>query len=313
MLLVGHLQSPAGWGWGEEPGVLIEAVRGAPEGAEAGETFLPPSPQASLRARPGRRRKRGPGRGQRQEAGGPGWLGPDSHRLPASGAGRAAAAPPRCGGRPRRQRRLRSLLWRRRRWNTWRGGGGASGSALPSAAGKVSAGWGDLLGSVPEPAGENGLCQQLLRPVPGSAGWAPPPPPAARPPLGGKEAVRRPGLRRWCPLGLGGGWRRGRTCPGVKFPRHKMASAPPFCLVFPLPPCGYLAMIIAFIRFCLPSSRTSSLALCPLEAGRMGRETAASPQRFRLRAEVRAVWLPCVAAAALVLPEGSGPAALEAG
>lgn len=123
-----------------------------------------------------------------------------------------------------------------------------------SAAGKVSAEQGALPGSALGPAGETGSA--------GCCRWR-----AASPRC----------LPACPPRGEGGGAAAGPEAlvpSGLKSARCKMASSP--CL----PPGGYLIVIIAFIRFCLPSSRTSSLARCPLEAGRMGRKTAASAPWF---------------------------------
>lgn len=194
--------------------------------------------------------------------------GAGTEQPPPSRLGRWAgggAAPPRCGaGRGGSVRRCDA------------GGAGTPGgvAAVPPARPGPALPCPPLLGPEQGEYGEGsptglrtGTCRgngfRRLLPVAvslGAAGGCRLPSLPARP-RGGKEAARQPGLRRWCP-------------PGLKSARRKMASSPS------LLPGGYLAMIIAFIRFCLPSSRTSSLARCPLGAGRMGRKTAASPPWF---------------------------------
>lgn len=255
--------TPPGWGWGE---ALAFWPRRCEESQTDPSPWAPPSafPPGILQAAAGTEEEARAGRAQRQETAGRRTQapGPSSRRPPASAAGRVAArlrpaaglaeAAPFGAVTPAALEHLEG--WRRCL---------RLGPALPSAP-RPRARWvrrrephraphWDLPGKRVPPAAAGGG-------QPRGRGWVPPPL-AARPPEGGKEAARQPGLRRWCP-------------PGLKSARRKMASSPS------LLPGGYLAMIIAFIRFCLPSSRTSSLARCPLGAGRMGRKTAASPPWF---------------------------------
>lgn len=174
----------------------------------------------------------------------------------------------------------------------------------------MSAGRGDSPGSAPGPGGENGFRRQLLRPLSGSAGWAPPPPRAARPPLAGKAGGAAAGPEARVPVRA-----RRRVQPRPDLPRGEISEAqdgicPSFLPCVP-PPAVRLSRhdhrVYAFLPPFLPYVRSGPQ---PAGSGEVGEEngrfsSAVSGLPARLRAEAQVVRprrapLAGVAAAALV-------------
>lgn len=226
------------------------------------------TPPASLTAPHGRQEETRPDPDRDHAVAGPSAA--DLAAAPSRLGGRAgpgrAAAPPRCGGA------RAGTGGSARRADA--GGAGTPGGAVAPAARPFpplpSARWvregGDSLVSVLGPGGES-WCRGY-QPRVGAAS-------PAGTPLGAREAARPPGLRTWCPSAL---YPRPDLFRG-KFPRHKMASVPPFALCSP----SRRAVVSPWLlHLSVCASRTSSLALCPLEAER---ETAGSARRFP-------AWLP---------------------